>query len=134
LRFFFYGTLIDPDVRRAVLGRAAPARVEPAILRGWRRVPVAGKTYPAITPDPRGAVDGVVARGLGRAACRRLRLYEDDFYDLITVDVELADGFTRPACVFAVGPGVGRRTAASWDIADWQRRHKRLFLATLRRR
>ena len=87
-----------------------------------------------IVADLRGAVDGVVARGLDRAACRRLRDYEDDFYDLIEVEAELDDGRKLPVWVFAAGPRVAARTAKAWDFADWQRRHKRRFLATLRQR
>ena len=37
LPFFFYGTLMDAGVRRAVLGAKAPKRLEPATLIGWRR-------------------------------------------------------------------------------------------------
>jgi hypothetical protein len=77
LRFFFYGTLIDADVRRLVLGRLAPDEVEPATLSGWRRVKLAGVTYPGIVPDAKGWVEGV--------------------------------------------------------LADWQRRHKRRFIASLAR-
>ncbi len=135
MRFFFYGTLIDPDVRRAVLGRLAPVEAEPAVLRGWRRVPAAGKTYPVIVADPRGAVDGVVVRGLDRAARRRLERYEDDFYELIAVEVTLTgSGHKLETLVFAAGQQLSCRTARSWDLADWQRRHKRRFLATLRQR
>ncbi|MBL8834369.1 MAG: gamma-glutamylcyclotransferase, partial [Rhodospirillales bacterium] len=50
MRFFFYGTLIDPDVRRAVLGRLAPASVEPATLKGWRRFSAKGVTFPIARP------------------------------------------------------------------------------------
>ena len=43
--YFFYGTLIDKDVRAVVLGRAAEdvTTIEDT-LPGWRRVFMAGKT------------------------------------------------------------------------------------------
>jgi hypothetical protein len=42
MRFFFYGTLMDEDIRRAVLGDRAPDAVEPATLIGYRRMAAAG--------------------------------------------------------------------------------------------
>jgi len=140
MRFFFYGTLMDADVRRAVLGPHAPRHVEPALLRGWRRLPVRGRTYPVIVADPAASVDGVLVRGLNAAARRRLERYEDaDLYAAATVDV-LPAGRARPvqALVFvanfvAKAPGV-RRGSRRWEIGDWRRRHKRRFLLTLGRR
>ena len=46
MRFFFYGTLMDADIRRAVLGVRALAPAERATLDGWRRVKKAGVSYP----------------------------------------------------------------------------------------
>jgi hypothetical protein len=135
LRFFFYGTLIDADVRRAVLGPLAPRRVEPASLRGWRRVPVRGKTYPVIVADPTAQVDGVLARGLNAASKHRLERYEDaDLYALAGLDV-LPTGRTRPvpAQVFVAKAAGARSAPGEWEIETWQRRHKRRYLRTLGR-
>ena len=133
MRFFFYGTLIDADVRRGVLGLQAPRRVEPALLSGWRRVPVRGKTYPVIVADTRASVDGVLARGLNAAARRKLERYEDpDLYALAELEVLLA-GRARPvpALVFvATAAGAGRERGR-WDLETCQRRHKRRFLRSL---
>jgi hypothetical protein len=135
MRFFFYGTLIDPDVRALVLGRHAPRIVEPAGLRGWRCVPVPARTYPMLVPDPEAHLSGVLVRGLNAKARERLQNYEDALYDLIEVDVEVGRrGKKRPALVFVAKPG---RTASGrrlWDFTDWQRRHKRRFLQRLKRR
>lgn len=96
MRFFFYGTLIDEAVRRAVLGRHAPLRVEPARLGGWRRVAVPGKAYPVVLAEPQASVDGVLARGLTAAARRRLEGYEDaDLYAVVEVEV-IPVGRRRP--------------------------------------
>lgn len=132
MRFFFYGTLIDADVRRLVLGRLAPDDVEPAILRGWRRVKLAGVTYPGIVSDAKGRVEGVLARGLGRMARRRLERYEGDEYALVPAAVAAANGKTVAAQMFVSGQAL-KRASGVWTIADWQRRHKRRFLASLAR-
>jgi hypothetical protein len=138
MRFFFYGTLIDADVRRAVLGPAAPRQVEAALLRGWRRVSVPGKTYPIVLADPQASVAGVLARGLTPAARRRLERYEDaDLYTVAEVEVVPA-GRRRPlkALVFvaktAAAAQWGRRSA-TWDLDRWRRRDKRRLLMRLGR-
>jgi hypothetical protein len=136
LRFFFYGTLLDADVRRAVLGPYAPRRVEAATLRGWRRVGVRGRTYPILTADPAAEVDGLLARGLNDAARRRLERYEDsDLYEMTEVQIVPAVG-ARPlsALVFVAKASALRLGAREWDLALWLRREKRRFLLTLRRR
>jgi hypothetical protein len=132
MRFFFYGTLIDPDVRRLVLGSLAPAAVEPAVLSGWKRVPLSGVTYPTIVRATRASVEGVLVRGLDGAARRRLIAYEGDDYHLIEVEVVVARGRRVAALVF-----VGQRQVRNigpWTFAVWQRRHKRRFVASLARR
>ncbi len=136
MRFFFYGTLIDADVRRAVLGLHAPRQVEPASLRGWRRVPLRDKTYPVLVADADSSVDGVLVRGLNVAARRRLERYEGPhLYTLAELDV-LPEGRSRPvsALVFVAKATGARHDAGTWDLETWQRRDKRRFLLTLGRR
>lgn len=130
MRFFFYGTLIDADVRRLVLGRAAPDTIEPAIVRGWHRVKLAGVTYPGLVRDAKGTVEGVLVRGLGAAAKRRLVRYEGDEYDMIEVDAVTATGGSRRARMFVAGKALKPATGR-WNLALWQRRHKKRFLASL---
>jgi len=135
VRFFFYGTLIDPEIRRLVLGRLAPRLVEPATLSGWRCVPVPARTYPMIVPDRRGRLSGILVRGLSAAARRRLERYEDDLYAVAPVEVGLVDRKrTLSALAFVARPGRTACGAKTWDFAEWQRRHKRRFMQRLRRR
>ena len=133
MRFFFYGTLLDADVRRAVLGRRAPETVEPATLHGWRRFKLPRVTYPAILPDGRSSVDGVLARGLDAAVRERLIAYESGDYDLIAVPVTTRAGKPVSAWVFVAKPAT-RRDIGAWSFDAWCRRHKRRYLARLVRR
>jgi len=58
MRLFFFGTLLDRELREAVLGRAPPAgAVEPAVACGFRRVAVAGRPYPMLVAAAAGRVD-----------------------------------------------------------------------------
>jgi len=138
LDFFFYGTLLDDDVRAAVLGRTAPACAPvPAVLAGFRRVPVSGRSFPALIADPRGRVDGALLAGLDAAAAARLSYFEGPEYDPLLRPVVDAAGVSRDAWVFVPAPrqpfmpGL-RPRPGRWDLASWQRRHKARYLRELR--
>lgn len=132
MRYFFYGTLMDDDVRRVVLGRRAPRTVTPAVLEGWGRVLVAGASYPAIVRRAGARVDGVLARGIDAAAARRLDRYEGAEYVAIEAEVRTSARSTPvTAIVFVPRPGHVRTRAGKWDFDIWRRRRKRSFLAKL---
>jgi hypothetical protein len=132
MRFFFYGTLIDPDVRQAVLGRLAPEMVEPATLPGWRRFAAKGVTFPIARPDPKAEIEGVLARDLSAAAGRLLDAYEGDGYRRTKVEI-VAGGKTLSAILYVDdGSGTLVPTPVAWSYATWAKRDKRAFLAKLR--
>jgi len=131
MRFFFYGTLIDADVRRIVLGaraaRAAPSRS--AELRGWTRRAVRGVGYPIIFPRADGRVHGVLVSGLDAQARRRLEAYEGADYEVVTVTVSLDGGRRKPALVFAANRcGRLKPDTAAWNYEAWCATEKRAFL------
>jgi hypothetical protein len=132
MRFFFYGTLVDPDVRRAVLGRLAPEAVEPATLPGWRRFAAKGVTFPIARPDPKAEIEGVLARGLSAAAGRLLDAYEGDGYRRTKVEVVAAGKPVAALLYVDDGSGTLVPTPAAWEYATWVKRDKRAFLAKLR--
>ena len=89
MRFFFYGTLLDPEVRARVLGgEARPVVLEPAVLRGWERYVEAGVPWPMIRRRDDAAVEGALASGLSEAAGRLLDEYEGELYRREEVVVE----------------------------------------------
>ncbi len=127
MRYFVYGTLLDADVRRAVLGKAVVRlHLRPATLKGFRRVAAPGRCYPTLRPDPRGQVDGAVLDGVTPAMAERLARYEGEEYRVIRHRVKVA-GASLEALVFV--PRAGRPPAGpTWDLIRWQTRHKRSFL------
>jgi hypothetical protein len=128
VRYFFYGTLLDPDVRRLVLGSPAASGV-PARLGGFRRVGVAGRSYPTLVPVPDGSVEGLVVDTITPRQRVRLVAFEGREYREIVRTVMLADGDEREARLF-----VSRRparVALHWSLALWQRREKDRFLRAL---
>ena len=132
MRAFFYGTLIDADVRATVLGSVVRHRpVEPAVLLGYRRLTMRGCTYPVIVRDARGAVAGVLMRGLRRADFAKLLDYETDEYRAIDAAVLTGSGKRILAKVF-VASARALPSPRPWNATDWQRRFKRNFLRRLR--
>jgi hypothetical protein len=129
--FFFYGTLLDPDVRALVMGTGAPAALEPATLVGWRRLTHPNATYPMIVPAADVTVAGAIARDLAPPAVSRLIVYEGTDYTIAAVEVQLRDGGAVAAELFVpAGRVVG--TGKPWDLAAWQRRHKRRYIAHMK--
>jgi Gamma-glutamyl cyclotransferase, AIG2-like len=130
MRFFFYGTLMDEDVRRAVLGVRALAPTERATLEGWRRIKMAGVSYPMIVRARNHRVDGVLMHGVDGRAREMLQLYEGDEYTILGVEVQTGDS-TVSAKIFAPRPGLTMRGRGPWDFDTWRRRHKRRFLGAM---
>ena len=131
MRYFFYGTLLDADVRDLVIGDVGYT-VEPASLPGFRRLCIRRRTYPVILPAPHVTVEGCLARGLDRAAAARLIAFETDEYIEVGVNCRISGGRDVPCRVFIAGP-LARPSSESWELAVWQRRHKRNFLRRYRR-
>lgn len=133
--FFVYGTLLDDAVRALVLGRGTA--LAPARLAGFRRVPVAGHSFPAVIADPRGRVEGALIAGVGVAEAARLSYFEGEAYQAVRREVERTDGAAAEAWLFVpaprqpFGPGLKPRPGA-WDLASWQRRHKAGYLRGVR--
>jgi hypothetical protein len=133
MRYFFYGTLIDPDIRRHVMGDLAPASVEPARLPGWRRFALKGASFPIARPDRTASIDGVLARGLDESAGRLLDIYEGPGYGRINVQAIDVQGKAREAVLFVEDGSVEFVVVPQpWDYEAWVRRHKKEFMAQLK--
>ncbi len=133
MRFFFYGTLRDPELLAAVLGhRPPPRRLGPARLDGHATRRVAGESYPCLVACPGGRVEGLLADGLDAHDAARIAFYEGPEYRLVNLLVR------RPG-----GGGVLARTClprtpllddgTAWRYADWQREQRPAQLARARR-
>jgi hypothetical protein len=134
MRFFFFGTLMDADVRAIVLGRPLPdQRCRPARIDGYRRVRAAGKDFPMLVPALASNVSGVIVDGLSQAEAARLRYFEGDEYRLARRAAVLPDGKPCPVHVFLAAAGL-HPLHVDWDFAAWQRLAKRRFVASAKRR
>lgn len=128
MRCFFFGTLMDPDVRRLIIGRdLAPGQIEPAVIEHFRRVHVAKRNYPMLLPHASGWVDGLLAYHLDAEAMRRLMVYEGIEYHLVPIFVADLRGHLVKAAAFLSDRSV-QPDHRAWHLETWQRRYKRAFL------
>ncbi len=130
MRFFFYGTLMDGDVRAAVLGAAAERLVvRPGVLVGFRRVNAPGRSWPVLVRAAGGCVDGVLAQDIDPPLARALVRYEGAAYRLARCRVRIASGTMVTASAFLPRkPPAGGRI---WRHDAWLARDKPAFLARL---
>jgi hypothetical protein len=127
--FFFYGTLVDADVRRLVLGReVSDAAVQPAELAGFQRYAVQQQPFPAAVPQQGATVDGVIMPGASLSDAAMLTCFEGSDYEaqLCRVTSSAAGGRDQDAWVFVASDRVPRGEP-SWSIDDWRAQHKPAF-------
>lgn len=124
---FVYGTLRDPDLLTAVLGRALDRRnVLAATAPGWRAVHYPQRIYPALVRAPGGAATGLLLIGVTPFERDVLDAFEGAEYRRgivpVIVEEELheADAYLPAIAIRADAPG--------WALAGWQARHKQRVL------
>jgi Gamma-glutamyl cyclotransferase, AIG2-like len=131
--FFFYGTLLDHDVMAVVIGRRLPpSAFVPARLRGHVRRRAKGVSYPIVQRDPGGEVEGVIVGGLTKHDVERLSIYEGPRYRIAPLKV-MVGGAVRTVSVFEPKEASFQPADGAWDLALWQGRYKRPFIARIRK-
>ena len=128
MRFFFYGTLMDPDVLGHVLGRPATSeQLAKALLPGYRRYALAKDTYPVALRVPGGLVEGLTLDGVDTEEAERLAYYESAAYSILAETVMIGSARKR-AILFAAERGGFDLSPDGWSLAIWQRQHKQDFM------
>ncbi len=128
-RLFAYGTLRDPDILTAVLGRC-PELGAVGRLPGHVALAVVGQSYPILVPRAGATTPGTILSGLSDADWQALDRYEGTDYRRQAVRVTTAGGIVVAQAYF---PLKGLKPGSdAWDLDDWARRHKRAFLRLLR--
>ena len=122
MRFFFYGTLLDSDMRRAVCGPAADRwRLLPAWIAGWRRGREASFAYPFLVAAHGGMVEGLAAELIDPTGAADMTLYEGEGYRSEQVRIHLAAA-EADAWIFL--PRRPVEAPLPWSLAAWVREHK----------
>ena len=107
LPLFVYGTLRDPDLLPAVLGRPLPpGSVHDAVASGFRAVHYPGRIYPALVRAPGGSAPGLLLTGLTPFERDLLDAFEGEEYLRGTVPVMVGEELHEAdAYLPAIGPG-----------------------------
>jgi gamma-glutamylcyclotransferase (GGCT)/AIG2-like uncharacterized protein YtfP len=100
LHLFAYGTLMCPKIMLRVAG-FLPGSF-PARLDHYRRGPLSGVDYPAITPHRDSSVAGLLYLDLTPEAWLRLDEFEDKIYYRCRVNVSIAAGRTMTANSYVI--------------------------------
>ena len=125
--YFFYGTLLDPEILQLVVGRrVSPAHTRPAIIADHARYYRKGASYPLLIAAPGETTTGRLVRGLSRRETGRIDEFEDDGYRKLRRRVTTVDGEAIDAWVY-VWPTPGAATSREWDYATWCRRERQRF-------
>lgn len=130
-RLFVYGTLLDPMVRSAILGKEADRLlVRSARLPGYRRVTVRNVTYPFLREAPNGEVEGDVLDRLSAAGLDLISRYEGAEYRIAECSVK-TENQTVTAFVYLSKREVP--DGPDWSYEMWRRRHRTPLLQRLKR-
>ena len=125
---FAYGTLRDPDILSALLGRplSDDDRVA-ARATGFRSVHLPHRVYPALLPAPGAEAVGLLLYRLAPAELDLLDAFEGDEYRRRDITVLTAAGAIAALAYFATAPIPP--DAAPWTLLDWTQLHKPTVLA-----
>lgn len=119
---FVYGTLLAPELRRALLGRAVAGT--PAELDGYACFRVRHAPYPAIAPVPDATTAGELIGDLLPADLDKLDAYESAMYRRRVVTTRDGAGNDVEAFTYVIDEAaVQRLSDEHWDYA-WFRLHK----------
>jgi gamma-glutamylcyclotransferase (GGCT)/AIG2-like uncharacterized protein YtfP len=125
---FVYGTLRDPDLLAAVLGRQLRAgAVLHGAAPGFRAVHYPGRIYPALVRAPGAVAEGLVLADLTAFERDLLDAYEGDQYRRSLIPVMIAEELHEAYAYLATIPVPA--AAPGWTLEAWQRAHKPRVLA-----
>ncbi|MDH3241386.1 MAG: gamma-glutamylcyclotransferase [Alphaproteobacteria bacterium] len=126
MRYFFYGTLRDAALRRAVLGRLAGGlKAVRAVLDGYEARLAAGRRYPLAVRRRAAVLPGLLVTLPGRRAAARINAYEGPEYRRVRRVVRLAQGPRVSAAIF-LPTARARASRTVWRIENWRRDAARL--------
>jgi gamma-glutamylcyclotransferase (GGCT)/AIG2-like uncharacterized protein YtfP len=129
---FVFGTLLDAEVLRIVLGRDLPSSCRRcATLAEHSRLQLHDETYPVLVPMNGASVVGVVLT-LSAADMARVRFFEAGEYELQAAQVHDSNGHMLDVFLCAES-GTRPGPRYPWTLSQWQREHKRTFLEQAKR-
>jgi hypothetical protein len=127
LPLFVYGTLRDPDLLAAVLGRQLRSGGQHvARAPGFRAVHYPSRVYPALIRVPGAAAEGLLLIDLSPFERDLLDAFEGEEYRRIPIAAMVEeDLFEADAYLPAIKVA---NAGEDWSLARWQAEHKRRVL------
>lgn len=127
---FVYGTLLAPELRRALLGRELQGT--PANLDGYACFRVRRAPYPAITPALDACTAGEIIDGLSSADFAKLDDYESAMYRRLIVTVRDQAGNNVDASTYVIDATARQRLSDEpWDYAAFRLQQLDRYLKAL---
>ena len=124
---FIYGTLRDPDILAAVLGREVSLEaLQPATAEGHKCVYYPGQVYPALLVVEGSVAPGALLHGLTEADLAVLDAYEGEEYRRGSIVVQTDAGSVTALAYLPtqdIAPG-----APAWTLETWTSTHKPFVL------
>lgn len=127
--FFFYGTLMDPEVLMAVASLNDTPQLQDAWIDGFTMKMWTG-IYPVLLPSnetgPQSRIHGKIWRATTLAQCLRLQEYESSAYEHADCQIQCRDGKSVNGLVFiwAGHSESDELVEGTFDLETWQQRHK----------
>jgi gamma-glutamylcyclotransferase (GGCT)/AIG2-like uncharacterized protein YtfP len=121
---FVYGTLLFPEVRRALLGRE-PVTVR-AELRGYGRYAIRAsgfEPFPVIVAEADGRVNGLLISDMDQGEMDCLDCFENvagGLYEKLVLSVFSEARETHGVITYAAGPRLLDSIAEPWDPASFR--------------
>ncbi|MDB5536107.1 MAG: gamma-glutamylcyclotransferase [Devosia sp.] len=129
---FVYGTLRDPEVLNALLGRSLSAsECVDACAPGFHAVHYPQRVYPALIAVPDGNAPGLLLQDLSATELAILDAFEGDEYRRATISALAPSGMVD-ADVYLPVIAIPA-DAAPWTLDNWTLLHKRTVLDGERR-
>jgi hypothetical protein len=126
-KFFFYGTLMDPVVLRAVAALDDLPELQEAWIQGFRLKMWHGR-YPTLLPnqDSSDRIRGKTWTVTSLDQCISLQRYETSAYECSDCLVHGEDGQTAKALTFTWARDLdsSELSEGSFDLQHWQENHK----------
>lgn len=115
MHLFAYGSLMVPEIMRAVSGDDFPSAR--ALLGEFRRGRVQGEDFPGILPCPAESVSGVLYHDLSDRAWQRLDRFEGALYRRQAVVVDIVGRGLVSAETYVIAPAYAQLlTKEEWQF------------------
>ena len=125
--FFFYGTLMDPEVLQSVAALEDLPELQDAWLEGFE-LKMWNRRYPTLLPKEniKGRIKGKAWKVTSIEQCLRLQHYETSAYECCDCVVRTDDQQLIKALTFkwARDPSSAELSDGMFDLAYWQKNHK----------